>query len=128
MVEAPNEDLQFDWLQRDKHVIEGLDHLGIEVVSANIYGALLPGLTNVTDRARYYSFYPWVLHRYAQSSPPVPDRKAWLTWFRQLEYSYAAACAAWEMSGKTAAHATAVVGVDAARREIGQARSKVDLR
>lgn len=25
----------------------------------NIYGQLLPGITNVTDRARYYSFYPW---------------------------------------------------------------------
>ncbi|AKF86365.1 hypothetical protein MFUL124B02_25810 [Myxococcus fulvus 124B02] len=26
-----------------------------------LYGQLLPGITNVTDRARYYSFHPWVL-------------------------------------------------------------------
>ena len=28
---------------------------------------LLPGLTNVTDRARYYSLYPWVLWSYEAS-------------------------------------------------------------
>ncbi len=125
----PNDELlSVDWLQRDKHVIEGLDHLGIEVVSANIYGNLLPGITNVTDRARYYSFYPWVLHRYAQGRPERADRTGWLTWFRRLELAYAIACAAWEASGKTGAHASAVVGVDAGRRVIVGVRGKVDLR
>ncbi len=52
-----------DWLERDSNIIEGLDHLGIQVVSVNLYGLLLPGITNVTDRARYYSFYTWVLHQ-----------------------------------------------------------------
>lgn len=37
----------------------GLDHLGVQAPCINIYGRLLPGITNVTDRARYYSFYPW---------------------------------------------------------------------
>jgi hypothetical protein len=117
-----------DWLQRDRHVIEGLDHLGIEVVSAHIYGQLLPGITNVTDRARYYSFYPWILHRYAQRGPRQPDRRSWLTWFRRLEYAYALACAAWEASGKAGAQATAVVGVDTARRIVSGAKGRVDLR
>jgi len=31
-----------------------------------IYGQLLPGITNVTDRARYYSFYPWLVWSYDQ--------------------------------------------------------------
>src|SRR4030095_3386246 len=96
MAKPNDEILPLDWLQRDKHVIEGLDHLGIEVVSANIYGNLLPGITNVTDRARYYSFYPWVLHRYAQGRPERTNRAGWLTWFRRLEFAYAIACAAWE--------------------------------
>lgn len=38
--------------------IRGLDHLGVQAPCINIYGRLLPGITNVTDRARYYSFYP----------------------------------------------------------------------
>jgi hypothetical protein len=37
----------------------GRDHLGVQGPCINIYGQLLPGITNVTDRARYYSFYPW---------------------------------------------------------------------
>ncbi|MYI77716.1 MAG: hypothetical protein F4077_08170 [Gammaproteobacteria bacterium] len=38
-----------------------MDHLGVQAPGINIYGRLLPGITNVTDRARYYSFYPWLI-------------------------------------------------------------------
>ncbi|MBE3724345.1 hypothetical protein HJ192_04705 [Vibrio parahaemolyticus] len=41
--------------------IGGLDHLGVQAPCINIYSRLLPGITNVTDRARYYSFYPWLI-------------------------------------------------------------------
>jgi hypothetical protein len=41
--------------------IRGLDHLGVQAPCIALYGQLLPGITNVTDRARYYSFHPWVL-------------------------------------------------------------------
>jgi len=39
----------------------GLDHIGSQQPCIDLYGQLLPGLTNVTDRIRYYSFYPWLL-------------------------------------------------------------------
>lgn len=41
--------------------IGGLDHLAVQAPCISIYGRLLPGITNVTDRARYYSFYPWLI-------------------------------------------------------------------
>lgn len=41
--------------------IGGLDHLGSQAPCINIYSELLPGVTNVTDRARYYSLYPWII-------------------------------------------------------------------
>lgn len=41
--------------------IRGLDHLGVQAPCIALYGQLLPGITNVTDRARYYSFYPWLV-------------------------------------------------------------------
>lgn len=41
--------------------IRGMDHLGVQAPCVSIYTYLLPGITNVTDRARYYSFHPWVL-------------------------------------------------------------------
>lgn len=52
--------------------IRGLDHLGVQAPCIALYGQLLPGITNVTDRARYYSFHPWVVwafeRRYADHS------------------------------------------------------------
>lgn len=51
---------------------QGLDHLGIQAPCITLYGELLPGITNVTDRARYYSFYPWFLKSYEQFGKKAP--------------------------------------------------------
>ena len=63
-------DIITSWVKPPK-AIGGLDHLAVQAPCINIYGRMLPGITNVTDRARYYSFYPWVVwalekrgHRY----------------------------------------------------------------
>jgi len=53
------EEVQTGWVQ-PPHQRGGLDHLGAQAPCIQIYGQLLPGITNVTDRARYYSFYPWL--------------------------------------------------------------------
>lgn len=46
--------------------IRGLDHLGVQAPCIALYTQLLPGITNVTDRARYYSFYPWLIRSFEQ--------------------------------------------------------------
>lgn len=51
------------WLSPPEHR-KGQDHLAVQAVGVNIYGQLVPGLTNVTDRISYYSFYPWLLWAY----------------------------------------------------------------
>lgn len=51
----------------------GLDPLGVQAPCINLYGRLLPGITNVTDRARYYSFYPWFFWAFDKKYPT----KAW---------------------------------------------------
>src|SRR5438105_11524753 len=101
-----------DWLQRDRQVIEGLDHLGIEVVSINLYGLLLPGITNVTDRVRYHTFYPWVLDQFAQREDR--GRRAWREWIRSLDFALALASVAHEQSADE--NESAVVGAVTARR------------
>jgi len=53
-------EIQTGWVKPPKQ-IGGLDHLGVQAPCINLYGKMLPGITNVTDRARYYSFYPWVV-------------------------------------------------------------------
>jgi hypothetical protein len=117
-----------DWILRDRKVIDGLDHLGIELVSVNLYQAMLPGITNVTERARYYSFYPWTVHRYAQDGPKLRTRAAWRNWFRALDFTYAVACMAYEQElGQDLG--SAVVGADRASLLVkGQPpAAKVDL-
>lgn len=44
----------------------GRDHLGMQATSVATYSYLVPGLTNLTQRARYYSFYPWLVKKYAE--------------------------------------------------------------
>ena len=54
------------WVKKPKAAV-GLDHLGSQAPCINLYGRLLPGITNVTDRARYYSFYPWFFWAYEKT-------------------------------------------------------------
>jgi len=56
-------------------IAKGQDHLGSVAPCIAIYSALLPGMTNVTDRARYYSFYPWFLWKYGQSGEPLESTR-----------------------------------------------------
>jgi len=51
------------WL-KSPATVTGQDPLGTKYPSEDIYSKLLPGLTNVTDRLRYYSFYPWLIRAF----------------------------------------------------------------
>ena len=39
----------------------GLNHLGLRNASEALFASLLPGLNNVSNRIRYYSFYCWLI-------------------------------------------------------------------
>jgi len=129
MPSTSHPDVDIDWIKRDRKVIRGLDHLGVELVSVALYQNLLPGLTNVTQRARYYSFYPWVIDRYVRSAASVGDRVAWRTRIRRLDFAYATACMAFEASVGESRDAS-IVGGDKAREVLaGQAETDlVDLK
>jgi hypothetical protein len=64
-VALKREDLVTGWV-KPPYQIKGLDHLGVQAPGIEIYGQLLPGITNVTDRARYYSFYAWLFWQFEQ--------------------------------------------------------------
>ncbi len=55
----------FGWLDRPKSRA-GLDNLGTQQPCVAIYSRLLPGITNVTDRAAYFGFYPWFVRSFEQ--------------------------------------------------------------
>ena len=56
------------WVKRPTSV-PGLDPLGSQAPCINLYGQLVPGITNVTDRARYYSLYPWFVWAFDKREP-----------------------------------------------------------
>jgi len=71
------------WVKKPHHT-KGLDPLGVQAPSINLYGQLLPGITNVTDRARYYSFYPWTIWTYNQLPGPK-SRETLVEWVRRAD-------------------------------------------
>jgi hypothetical protein len=75
-----------DWTERaDKR---GLDPLGMQNAGVALYQSLLPGLSNVTLRMRYYGYYCWVSDAYARSDA-TDDFRTWQSWVRRAEALYA---------------------------------------
>jgi hypothetical protein len=100
------------WVKPPKQ-ITGLDHLAVQAPCINIYGNLLPGITNVTDRARYYSFYPWLIW--------ALDRKGYSTYddefvslFRRADCLYTLVAKHHELTAEDHddSHAAAVIGIN----------------
>jgi hypothetical protein len=72
------------WLQKEPESV-GRDHLGVQAASQTIYARLLPGIRNLTKRARYFSFYPWVIDTYARRVG-VKDAQRFNRYLRRAEY------------------------------------------
>ena len=66
----------------------GLDHLGMQLSSIRAYQDLVPGISNVTIRIRYYSLYTWLVDDHARITGST-DREAWRRRIRRAEALYA---------------------------------------
>ncbi len=64
--------------------------LGLQATSVRIYRGLVPGITNVTNRLRYYSFYCWVVLAYERHEH-ADDKNRWRRFIRRAEALYALA-------------------------------------
>ena len=78
-----------EWTEYQKK--NGLDPLGMRNSSVNIYQTLLPGISNVTLRARYYGFYAWLCHHYAANVRDT-NPKSWQRFVRRAEALFALIC------------------------------------
>jgi len=75
-----------EWTEYQKK--NGLDPLGMQTSSVSLYQQLVPGISNVTLRVRYYGYYAWLSRMYAHrvgSTDPV----AWQRFVRRAEALYA---------------------------------------
>lgn len=75
----------------------GRDPLGMQATSVRMYRTLVPGLTNVTNRLRYYSYYCWVVALWAKVRHADDDLE-WRLFIRRAEALYALACESVESS------------------------------
>jgi len=66
----------------------GVDPLGMQNSSVRIYQRLLPGISNVTLRVRYYGFYVWLADGYARDIG-YTDKATWQRHIRRAEALYA---------------------------------------
>lgn len=75
-----------DWTARDDK--GGLDPLGMQTTSVALYQRLLPGISNVTLRVRYYGFYVWLARHYSKviRNTSVDE---WCRFLRRAEALYA---------------------------------------
>ena len=67
----------------------GLNQLGMRTIVEALFASLLPGMNNVTDRIRYYSFYCWLLNRFKDAGVgPARQypREDFITFLRTSEY------------------------------------------
>lgn len=61
-----NEELAFGWRPVDEDTSAGLDFLGLASPIEGILDAETIGITNATERARYFSIVPWIHWKYAK--------------------------------------------------------------
>lgn len=75
-----------EWTEYKKK--NGLDPLGMQNSSVNLYQRLLPGIGNVTLCMRYYGLYAWLNWTYAQKIGET-DPESWKRFVRRAEALYA---------------------------------------
>lgn len=100
----------------------GQDHLGTQAPCVLIYAHLLPGITNVTDRARYFSFYTWLIWSFRQRFSG-DDRTRFVEVFRRADCLFTLIAARHDLHGVAPAiHGGATAGtqkLNRAARQLG---------
>lgn len=85
----PSEVVGFpSWIEPGLSVKTGRDPLGLQTITVDrIMPQLLPGILALSQRARYFSFYPFLLAEYQAHKLP-PTNNALSTFIKAREYEY----------------------------------------
>ncbi len=71
-----------EWTTKEEK--RGLDPLGMQTTSVALYQKLLPGMSNVTLRMRYYGLYAWLAKHYAADVGETSIER-WCLYLRRAE-------------------------------------------
>ena len=86
MAEVASQNAYPEWTEYRKK--NGRDPLGMQTSSVGLYQTLLPGLSNVTLRIRYYGLYVWLCRIYARKLG-YTNPQTWQRIVRRTEALYA---------------------------------------
>ncbi len=76
------------WIEPRLNIKAGRDPLGLQTITIDrIMPQLLPGILSLSQRARYFSFYPFLLAEY-QAHKFHPTNNALSTFIKAREYEY----------------------------------------
>jgi hypothetical protein len=100
-----------EWTEYRKK--NGLDPLGMQNTSVALYQRLLPGISNVTLRMRYYGYYAWLSSVYARRKGDT-NPKTWQRFVRRAEALYA-------LTAQQRGGETGVAGILWAQAKLGAA-------
>lgn len=78
--------IKTNWLSPPRS-IKGPDQLGSQAPCEMTYSQLLPGITNMTERARYFSFYTWVAWSFEHRLKSLGSDD-YLEYYRRADYFY----------------------------------------
>jgi hypothetical protein len=86
LVVVEQEEPLAEWLEPSLNDTAGRDPLGLNTITLDrVLPDLIPGILQISERARYFSIYPWMLWQYAErrlpATPTELDR-----FIRQREY------------------------------------------
>jgi hypothetical protein len=82
------ESYQQPFWAKSGNFVRGRDPLGVQNSSISVYASLLPGLTNLTLRLRYYGMYLWLLDQYdklPETNAFKKDQQGQYTFIRRAE-------------------------------------------
>src|SRR5215469_8556854 len=97
----------------------GLDPLGMQNTSVALYQRLLPGISNVTLRMRYYGLFAWLSSVYARRIGDT-NPKSWQRFVRRAEALYA-------LAAQTRGGEGGIAGILWAQRKLGDANGEVSF-
>lgn len=98
------------WTKRAVMDGSGRDPLGLSRISDNFTDLLLPSIITTTNRARYYSFYPWAMRESLNALKEDEDGADFLERFCRLEAAFAISSKLGKETDRT------IVGIDQVNR------------
>ena len=88
MAKLTNGDFQAPFWGATNDYSTGRDPLGFQTTSLSTYATLIPGITNLSSRIRYYGFYCWILYEYGKRIRNISHKKQY-HFIRRAEYQLA---------------------------------------